>query len=123
MTGNVPIALTTVPGLFFLKPDAQNTQGQLIKRMGTGFVLTYSLDLFHSVNIASGQFSVPCGGYFVQNGETAGSVSQMTVAGSLRDLFTAVEAVGDDLDFDDFYFRNYCVGSPSALLRGLKFSG
>lgn len=123
MTGNVPIALTTVPGLFFLKPDARNSQGQLIKRMGTGFVLTYSLDLFHSVNIASGQFSVPCGGYFVQNGETAGSVSQMTVAGSLRDLFAAVEAVGDDLDFDDFYFRNYCVGSPSALLRGLKFSG
>lgn len=123
MTGNVPIALTTVPGLFYLRPDARNAQERLVKRMNTGFVLTYSLDLFHSVNIASGLFSIPCGGYFVRNGEAAGSVSQMTVAGSLRELFTAVEAAGNDLDFDDFYFRNYCVGSPSALLRGLSFSG
>ena len=122
MTGNVPIALTTVPGLFYMKPDSQFSQNQLTARMNTGFVLTYSLDLFHSVNIASGLFSVPCGGYFVRNGEPVGSVSQMTVAGSLRELFTAVEAVGNDLDFDDFYFRNYCVGSPSALLRGLQFS-
>jgi len=122
MTGNVPIALATVPGLFYLKPNPQNTQSELIVRMDTGFVLTYSLDLFHSVNIASGLFSVPCGGYFVRNGTPVGSVSQMTVAGHLRELFTAAEAVGDDLDFDDFYFRNYCVGSPSALLRGLRFS-
>ena len=70
----------------------------------------------------SGLFSVPCGGFFIRNGVPVGSVSQMTVAGSLRELFTAVEAVGNDLDFDDFYFRNYCVGSPSALLRGLRFS-
>ena len=122
MTGNVPIALTTVPGLIYLRPDGRNTQRQLIERMDTGFVLTYSLDLFHSVNIASGLFSVPCGGYFVRHGEPVGSVSQMTVAGSLRELFTAVEAVGNDLDFDDFYFRNYCVGSPSALLRNMTFS-
>ena len=70
----------------------------------------------------SALFSVPCGGYLVRDGQPVGSVSQMTVAGSLRELFTAVEAVADDLDFDDFYFRNYCIGSPSALLRGLRFS-
>ena len=118
----MPIALTTVPGLFYLRPDERNTQKQLMERMDTGFVLTYSLDLFHSVNIASGLFSVPCGGYFLRHGEKVGSVSQMTVAGSLRELFSAVEAVGNDLDFDDFYFRNYCVGSPSALLRNMTFS-
>ena len=33
-----------------------------------------------------------------------------------------VRAVADDLDFDDFYFKNYCVGSPSALMRGLVFA-
>ena len=122
MTGNVPIALTTVPGLFYLRPDERNTQKQLMERMDTGFVLTYSLDLFHSVNIASGLFSVPCGGYFLRHGKPVGSVSQMTVAGTLRELFSGVEAVADDLDFDDFYFKNYCVGSPSALMRGLVFA-
>ena len=90
--------------------------------MKTGLVLTYSLDLFHSVSIASGAFSVPCGGYYVKDGIAVGSVSQMTVAGTLRELFSGVEAVADDLDFDDFYFKNYCVGSPSALMRGLVFA-
>ena len=122
MTGNVPIALTTVPGMFYLSPEAGVTQESLIRRMKTGLVLTYSLDLFHSVSIASGAFSVPCGGYYVKDGVPVGSVSQMTVAGTLRELFSGVEAVADDLDFDDFYFKNYCVGSPSALMRGLVFA-
>ncbi len=122
MTGNVPIAVTTVPGFVYLRPDERESLEGLVARMGTGIVLTYSLDLFHSVNVASGLFSVPCGGFYVRNGEAVGSVSQMTVAGHLRELFGAVEAVADDLDFDDFYFRNYCVGSPSALLRGLRFA-
>ncbi len=121
MTGNTPIALTTVPGLIYLAPGAASLD-DLIARMESGIVLTYSLDLYHSVNVASGLFSVPCGGYRVENGIITGSVSQLTVAGDLRELFSAVEEVADDLDFDDFYFRNYCVGSPSVRLHSLSFA-
>ncbi len=106
MTGTVPISLTTVPGFFYLKPDTSLSMEDLVGKMQNGIVLTYSLDLFHSVNIASGLFSVPCGGYLVKDGKPAGSL----------------ECVAGDLDFDDFYFRNYCVGSPSVLLRSLTFS-
>ena len=122
MTGNVPIALTTVPAMLYLAPASGTSQDDLIRSMGTGVVLTYSLDLFHSVNTASGLFSVPCGGYYVRDGKPVGSVSQMTVAGSLGELFGAMQAFADDLDFDDFYFRNYCIGSPSVLLKGLSFA-
>ena len=122
MTGNVPIVLTTVPGIMYLQPKNGVSQEELIRQMGSGIVLTYSLDLYHSVNLASGSFSVPCGGWVIRDGKPVGSVSQMTVAGSLKELFSAMEAVADDLDFDDFYFRNYCIGSPSALLQGMRFS-
>ena len=121
MTGNVPISLTTVPGLFYVKPGEQ-TEASLLNEMKNGLYLTYSLDLFHSVNIASGEFSVPCGGVYYENGRPVGSVSQITVAGRLPELFSAITAVADDLDFDDFYFSNYAVGSPAVLARGLTFA-
>ena len=121
MTGNVPISLTTVPGMIYVKPGAR-TEAELLEQLHTGLYLTYSLDLFHSVNIASGEFSVPCGGVIYENGRPVGSVSQITVAGRLPELFAAIESVADDLDFDDFYFHNYAVGSPAVLARGLTFA-
>jgi PmbA protein len=121
MTGSPPIHLTTVPALLYVEPG-EETQAQLIGRMGTGLLLTYSLDLFHSVNIASGAFSIPCGGVWYENGRPVGSVSQATVAGNVKDLLQNIEAVGFDLDFDDFYLRSYTIGSPSALVRGLGFA-
>jgi len=51
-----------------------------------------------------------------------GAVSEVTMAGDIRTLWTAIEAVADDLDFDDFYFKTYCVGSPSALVRAMIFA-
>lgn len=121
MTGDLPITITTVPALIYVKPG-EETVSQLVSAMGTGLLLTYSLDLYHSVNLASGEFSIPCGGVYYENGRPAGAVSQMTVAGNLRELWGNIEAVGSDLDFDDFYFKTYCVGSPSALVRGQIFA-
>lgn len=121
MTGNVPISLTTVPGMIYVKPG-QQSEDALLAQLTNGLYLTYSLDLFHSVNIASGEFSVPCGGVYYENGQPVGSVSQITVAGRLPELFSAIEAVADDLDFDDFYFHNYAVGSPTVLAKGLTFA-
>ena len=120
MTGTPPITLTTVPAIFYVEPGRE-TKESLIQSMGTGLVLTYSLDLFHSVNVVSGEFSIPCGGVYVKNGKPVGSVSQMTVAGNLKDLFSQLEQVTNDLDFDNFYLETYTIGSPSTLVRGLSF--
>lgn len=121
MTGDVPIAITTLPALIYIE-QGQDAKDALIARMGTGLHITYSLDLYHSVNTATGEFSVPCGGVYYENGRPVGAVSEVTMAGDIRTLWTAIEAVADDLDFDDFYFKTYCVGSPSALVRAMIFA-
>ena len=121
MTGSMPIALTTVPAILYVEPGTQ-TQDALIQTMGTGILLTYSLDLFHSVNAVSGEFSIPCGGVYYRNGQPVGSVSQLTMAGNLRDLFANIQSVASDLDFDNFYLETYTIGSPSTLVQGLSFS-
>lgn len=116
MTGDVPIALTTVPALIYVEPGNRGPEA-LVERMGDGLLLTYSLDLYHSVNVASGEFSVPCGGVLYKEGKPVGSVSQITMAGNLRALWAQIVEVANDLDFTPFYFNTYDVGSPSALVE------
>ncbi|MBN1777518.1 MAG: TldD/PmbA family protein [Clostridiales bacterium] len=121
MTGTTPITMTTVPAVLYIEPG-KRTQEALVESMGTGLLLTYSLDLYHSVNAVSGAFSIPCGGVYYQDGKAAGFVSQLTMAGNLKDLLSNIESVADDLDFDNFYLETYTVGSPSALVHDLSFS-
>lgn len=120
MTGVVPINITTVPAVIYIEPG-DCSQQDLITKMRDGLFLTYSLDLYHSINLTSGDFSIPCGGGYYQNGRLVGTVDQMVMAGNLRELFENIRAVGDDLRFDEFYFRNYSYGGPSLLVTGLAF--
>lgn len=122
MTGNIPIELTTVPANFYFEPGTLS-EDELVEQMKDGILLTYSLDLFHSVNIASGDFSVPCGGFLIRDGKRVGRLSQITMSGNLRDLLKGVRGVADNLGFDYFYFRTYCIGSPSMWVERVNFSG
>jgi PmbA protein len=122
MSGTIPINIITVPATFYIEPQ-HNTVEDLIAKMGTGIYLTYSLDTFHSINIASGEFSIPCGGVVYRDGEPVGTVQGLTMAGNLRELFANIDAVGDDLVFEEFIRKTYCYGGPSLLVRGITFAG
>lgn len=121
MTGVTPINITTVPAVIYIEPGA-NSQIDLVAEMRDGILLTYSLDEIHSINVTSGEFSIPCGGIYYKDGQPVGTVSQMTMAGNLRDLFGNIRAVGSDLLLNEFYFKNYACGGPSLLVDGLRFA-
>ena len=120
MTGITPINITTVPAVIYIEPGGR-TQEELIAEMGDGLFLTYCLDTFHAINLTSGEFSIPCGGVYYREGRPVGTVSQMIMAGNLRDMFRNIASLGDDLTFEEFYFKNYCYGGPSMLVKGLAF--
>ncbi|MEN3972102.1 metallopeptidase TldD-related protein [Sphingomicrobium sp. XHP0235] len=50
------------------------------------------------VNVVTGDYSRGAAGYLVENGEIAGAVSGITIAGNLADMFASLEP-GADLDF------------------------
>lgn len=123
LSGTTPINLITVPSCIYIEPGTDSPDS-LLSQMGDGVYLTYSLDVFHSINIASGDFSIPCGGILYCGGKPVGTVDQLTVAGNLRQLFAGVLAVGDDLSLEEFmFYHNYCYGGPSLLVEGLTFTG
>jgi PmbA protein len=122
LSGTTPINLITVPSCIYIEAGESSVQ-ELLREMGDGIYLTYSLDVFHSINIASGEFSIPCGGIVYKDGKPVGTADQLTIAGNLRDLFRDILAVGNDLTLEEFmFYHNYSYGGPSLLVKELSFS-
>ena len=91
--------------------------------MGEGVYITHSYDVFHSINIGSGGFSIPCRGTVIRNGCEDCNVTGLTMSGRLTDLFSRVRAAGNDLYIEEFLRKSYCVGAPSLLIEKLQING
>jgi PmbA protein len=68
----------------------------LLAQMGTGLYVTELMG--QGVNIVTGDYSRGVSGFWVEDGQIAFPVSEITVAGNLRDIFANVVAVGSDVD-------------------------
>jgi len=66
----------------------------MLKRLGRGLLVTELLG--HGINLVTGDYSRGAAGYWVENGEIAHPVEEVTIAGNLRDIFRGVDAVGGD---------------------------
>ena len=68
----------------------------LLARMGRGLLVTEQLG--QGVNPVTGDFSRGAAGFWVENGDIAYPVEEITIAGNLRDMFRDIVAVGNDVD-------------------------
>ncbi len=67
----------------------------MLKKLGRGLLVTDMLG--YGVNLLTGDYSRGASGYWVENGEIAFPVEEITVAGNLRDMFRGIAAVGSDV--------------------------
>jgi len=68
----------------------------LMQSMGSGLWLTELMG--QGVNTITGDYSRGAAGFWVENGVIAYPVDEVTIAGNLRQMFTGIQAVGDDVD-------------------------
>ena len=73
--------------------DGPDFRGML-KKMGRGLLVTELLG--HGVNLITGDYSRGAAGYWVEGGEIAYPVEEITIAGNLRDMFRGIVAIGSD---------------------------
>jgi PmbA protein len=66
----------------------------MLKRMHRGLFVTELLG--HGVNLVTGDYSQGAAGYWVEGGEIAFPVEEITVAGNLRDMFRCIAGIGSD---------------------------
>ena len=89
-------------------------QAGLLREAGDGLLVT---EMFGpSLNANTGDWSVGVAGFAIRNGERAGPVSEVTVAGDLNDFFARL-LPGSDLEFDG------AVNAPSLLIDEVSVGG
>lgn len=115
-----PNQIVVVPNNLYIKPG-EKTLDELLAQMGDGLLITEPYDIFHTFQVSSGDFSIPCCSVIIKNGRPAGAASQITISGNISELFNNLEAVGNDLVFDDF-IGSFCTGSPSLLVKNISVS-
>jgi PmbA protein len=99
-TGNAARGLTGNAGIghgnFFLREGVQSAE-QIIAGIPNGFYVTELMGF--GVNVVTGDYSRGAAGIWIRNGELAFAVSEVTIAGNLRDMLMGIEAIGSDLEF------------------------
>ncbi|MBZ0223314.1 MAG: metalloprotease PmbA [Dokdonella sp.] len=68
----------------------------LLRRMGTGLLVTELMG--QGVSLITGDYSRGASGFWVENGEIAYPVEEITIAGNLREMYANLVAVGNDVD-------------------------
>jgi PmbA protein len=87
----------------------------MLRKLGTGLFVTELMG--QGVNYVTGDYSRGASGYWVENGEIAYPVQEITIAGNLRDMLMDIQAVGADA-------YNYGAKTVGSLLVGrMKLAG
>lgn len=76
--------------------SAVRADDSLIKTMNTGLYVTSLMG--QGVNAVTGDYSRGASGFWVENGEIQYPVSELTIAGHLKDMYRSIVAVGSDVD-------------------------
>jgi len=87
----------------------------MLKKLGTGLFVIELMG--QGVNYVTGDYSRGASGFWVENGEIAFPVHEITIAGNLKDMFRGIEAVGADA----YNYGAKTVGS--VLINRMKVAG
>jgi PmbA protein len=88
---------------------------EMIRSVKSGLYVTELIGF--GVNGVTGDYSRGAVGLWIENGELAYPVEEITVAGNLLDMFHAVEAVGNDLVFRDR------TAAPTVMIGRMTVAG
>lgn len=99
---------------WYVKSTGQNFE-QMLKELGTGLLVTETMG--QGVNVVTGDYSRGAAGFWVENGEIQYPVSEITIAGNLKDMFNQIVAVGSDVE------TRSQIQTGSILLDTMKVAG
>ena len=116
-TGNASRGAGSLPGPsttnLYMEPGTISP-ADMIKDVKQGLYVTEMIG--SSVNGVTGDYSRGASGYWIENGELAYPVSEITVAGNLKEMFKSVTPASD-LTF------KYGTNAPTLRIDGLTIAG
>jgi PmbA protein len=117
-TGNAARGITGNTGVghgnFFLE-EGEREPYDLIRGIRAGLYVTELIG--SGVNIVTGDYSRGAAGQWIEHGDFAYPVSEITIASTLQRMLMDIESVGSDLEFRG------SVASPTVVIREMTVSG
>jgi PmbA protein len=117
-TGNASRTIGEAPSAsatnFYLSPGSV-TPEHIIGSVKRGLYVTELIGF--GINMVTGDYSRGAVGFWIENGELAYPVEEITIAGNLKDMWQGVEAIGNDL-----VFRGR-VASPTIKIAEMTVAG
>lgn len=98
---------------FAFEPGSISPQ-DLIRDIGTGLYVTEVIG--QGVNMITGEYSRGASGYLIENGVLTHAVSEVTIAGNLKDMFMNM-VLANDLD------RAFGTAAPTLAITGMTLAG
>jgi PmbA protein len=87
----------------------------MLRKLGTGLFVIELMG--QGINYVTGDYSRGASGFWVENGQIAFPVQEITIAGNLKDMLLGIEAVGSDA----YTYGGKTVGS--VLITRMKVAG
>jgi PmbA protein len=117
-TGNASRGLAGNPGIgagnFYLEAGTL-TPEEIIADVKSGLYVTETMGF--GVNLVTGDYSQGASGMWIENGEIAYPVEEITIAGNLKDMYKNIVAIGNDL-----VFRG-ASAAPTIRVEGMMIAG
>ena len=117
-TGNASRAVGESPSAgptnFYLVPGAASPE-EIIRSVRGGLYVTELIGF--GVNMVTGDYSRGAAGQWIENGELAYPVEEITIAGNLKHMLADIETVGSDLEFRGR------IASPTMKIREMMIAG
>ncbi|HEU4685310.1 MAG TPA: metallopeptidase TldD-related protein [Nitrospira sp.] len=117
-TGNASRSVGESPSVgptnFYLLPGKPSAE-DIIKSVKDGLYVTELIGF--GINMVTGDYSRGAAGFWIENGELAYPVEEITIAGNLRRMFMDLELVGSDL-----VFRGR-IASPTVKIAEMMVAG
>ncbi|ESR24951.1 TldE/PmbA protein, part of proposed TldE/TldD proteolytic complex [Lutibaculum baratangense AMV1] len=87
---------------------------ELVGGIGRGFYVTSMFG--HGTNMVTGDYSRGAAGFMIENGELTYPVSEITIAGSLKDMFLRLRPASDTTWYSG-------IAAPTILIEGMTVGG
>ncbi len=117
-TGNASRSVGESPSVgptnFYLVPGTKSVE-EIIRTVKDGLYVTELIGF--GINMVTGDYSRGAAGFWIENGELAYPVEEITIAGSLKQMFKDIELVGSDL-----VFRGR-IASPTIKISEMMIAG
>jgi PmbA protein len=109
----VSSAPSPAPSNLHIEPGPQNPE-DLIADIANGFYVTEMMG--SGINQVTGDYSRGAAGFWIENGAIAGAVSEVTIAGTLQEMFAHLTPASD------LSFR-YGIDAPTLRIEGMIVAG